>query len=101
MVDLSLSRASQPPRNGTLLSRNLFSMSYNYAAAEGNQRQLRTLDAYLSARAANCSAEVRDAPLPPPTPWGPTHGDLAPTRYDDVAGARLKCSTARERAGDA
>ena len=49
-----------PPRNGTFLSRNLFSVAYNYAATEGNQRLLHELDLYHSARAANCSVEVRD-----------------------------------------
>ena len=48
-----------PPRNGTLLSNNLFSVSYNFAAQEGNQRLIRTLDLNLARRAANCSAEVR------------------------------------------
>ena len=49
-----------PPRNGTFLSRNLFSVSYNYAATEGNQRLLHELDVYHSARSANCSVEVRN-----------------------------------------
>ena len=50
-----------PPRNGTFLSRNLFSVSYNYAATEGNQRLLHGLDLYHSARAANCSVELRES----------------------------------------
>ena len=48
-----------PPRNGTFLTRNLFSLSYNYAASEGNQLLLHSLDRSNLARAANCSVEVR------------------------------------------
>ena len=50
-----------PPRSGTLLSRNLFSVSYNYAATEGNQQLLHDLNAYEARRVANCSAEMRDS----------------------------------------
>ena len=46
---------------GTLLSRNLFSTAYNYAATDGNERLLRGLDRFHSARAANCSAEARES----------------------------------------
>ena len=48
-----------PPRAGTFFSRNLFSLSYNYAAAEGNQQLLHSLDHSNLARTANCSVEAR------------------------------------------
>lgn len=50
-----------PPRNGTLLSQNLYSVSFNYAASDGNKALARRMDAFHSRRAANCSAELRDS----------------------------------------
>ena len=50
----------EPPRNGTFVSQNLFSVSFNYAATEGNDVLLRGLDAYHAARGTNCTAEVRE-----------------------------------------
>jgi len=47
-----------PPRNGTFFANNIYSVSYNYAAADGNQALLEGLDTYHSTRAANCSAEL-------------------------------------------
>jgi hypothetical protein len=50
-----------PPRNGTFISRNLFSTAYNYAATEGNQQLLHGLDTIGLSRAANCSSELRES----------------------------------------
>ena len=41
-------------------ARNLYSVSFNFAASEGNQQLLHALNAHTAARAANCSAETRD-----------------------------------------
>lgn len=50
-----------PPRNGTVFSENIFSISYNYAASKGNEQLANRLDNYHSVRAANCSAEMRES----------------------------------------
>ena len=48
-----------PPRNGTFFANNVYSVAYNYAAADGNKALLEGLDSFHSTRAANCSAELR------------------------------------------
>jgi len=50
-----------PPRNGTVLSENVYSVSYNYAASHGNEQLAKRMDHFHSVRAANCSAELRDS----------------------------------------
>ena len=49
------------PSNGTLLSNNLYSTAFNFAAGEGNSVLFDGLDEYHSLRAANCSGELQES----------------------------------------